>query len=260
MPSTLYSTSCSIQENCYRLRVQSDQINVRPFERVVPHFDLEQTKIDELTSSDIPVELVDPTSTKIVFEPIFLNKRSPSARGNSVPLEIPLHYLLRVQRLETPSTKKKKKPSRNGENCSINTFTGTNSSTTSTSADENRPETPTSASSNIVDNAEGPQSSETKFRRFLSMPATFSADSQKTLIRLDFVDVSNLIQWKHRSLDIIIDSEVMATILFEKLQLYLSKLKQRPRSLLVFVNPLSGKGNQSVRLTSRFFPLNLFDN
>ena len=68
----------------------------------------------------------------------------------------------------------------------------------------------------------------------------------KTIIKINYVDVSNSIQWNIKNLELEIDTEDIANELYTNLNLCLSTLTQRPRHLLAFVNPIVGKGEKLI--------------
>jgi hypothetical protein len=91
------------------------------------------------------------------------------------------------------------------------------------------------------------------FGRFFSSPSNRDTEIialYKTLIKIHYVDVSNSIRWNIKSLELEMDTEDIANELNLNLFLCLSTLKQRPRSLLAFVNPLSGKGMKKKKQSS----------
>lgn len=226
MPSVLYSTHCSIKNDLYRLRIYLDDSN---------SFSL-SNKSDEFTSVDIPTDLIQASSTRLHFQLIDQTKKSNRLSLMDIPENLPLHYLLQVNQTVSAANRKK--------NISIDQISNVSAaSNTPILVSTEEPNTPSTI-----------QRQSSFFRRFFSSKSTNSQSNgtffPKTSVQLDFVDVSNEIQWTIKTIFIELDSEDLAMELTNNLNLCLSTLKQRPRRLVAFVNPLSGKGEKHLSIAS----------
>lgn len=230
MPSILYSTTCSIKTDLYRLRIYVDD---QPNYSSIPV----QLATDslEFTPTNIPINHIKPSLTRLTFQLLDDKKIN-----NSIPQTIALNHLLNVkQAVALP-----KKSLRNS-----------NPSTPSPSVDISERSisartTPILGRSHDTSRTTlTPASSRRQFSftRLFSSTTNYDTDAillHKTLIRIHYVDVSNSIRWNVKSLELELDTEEVANELYANLNVCLSTLKQRPRRLLAFVNPLSGKGKR----------------
>lgn len=220
MPSILYSTTCYIKNDLYRLRIYID----------------EQTENDSLatdsldfTSIDIPIHRIKPSLTRLNFQ--LLDEKKIN---NNIPQTIPLNHLLNVKQTISPP--------KNSPRSLTNSLQITSSPISSISIDS-RIQSQQSSQSTLTNHSL--KSSQFSFARFFSLSTNTGGNSillSKTLIKISYVDVSNSIRWNIKTLELEMDTEDIANELYSNLNLCLSTLKQRPRRLLAFVNPLSGKG------------------
>jgi hypothetical protein len=230
MPSILYSTTCYIKTALYRLRIYIDNQNEKSdgitYDRHPPSSD----SLD-FTATDIPLAHIQPSLTRLHFQ--LLDEKKIST---NIPETITLNHLLHVK--QTTSLSKK-----SNQRLSQTLRTGSSYSS------ERQSEVKTLSSLEQSQESNGSEAKlkrdQFSFRRFLS---SFSNQDNevillsKTSIKLDYVDVSNSIRWNIKSLELELDTEDLANELYANLNLCLSTLTQRPRRLLAFVNPLSGKG------------------
>ena len=225
MPSILYSTTCYIKNDLYRLRIYVDDENADASTQVVPD-------PFEFTPIDIPLDHIKPALTRITFE-LLDNKRF----NPNIPRTIPLNQLLNVKQ-DISYPKNYKNLSNSLQTPSLNASSGN---------------TPIIGLSHETSQTTlTPQSSRTpskrrqiSFGRFFSSSSNYDSEVtvlSRTLIKISYIDVSNSIRWNIKSLTLELDTEDLANELNVNLHLCLSTLRQRPRSLLAFVNPLSGKG------------------
>lgn len=181
---------------------------------------------DEFTPVDIPIDFIRPSSTRLHFD--FLEKSS-----ENIPKDLPIRFLLNVE--QTTSNSKRKRDVQFDETSTRST----NASTT--------PIIGTSIDSTV--------SSKSFFHRVFSLKTLKSFSTEKNFLRIDFVDVSNEIHWKIRSLTLELETEDLAFELLTNLNLCLSTLKHRPRRLLAFVNPFSGKGRARLVFDKKVLPI-----
>lgn len=246
MPSVLYSTNCFIKTDLYRLRIYIDDQNENISSPIKDSLDF--------TSIDIPIHHIKPVLTRLNFQ--LLNEKKTS-NNNNIPETIILNHILNIK--QTISIPKK-------YNKSFSDSLPLPSSDLSSSSTHSQQ---TSQTTLINDSFQHRQFS---FRRFFSLSTNSNNNNNmvllpKTLIKINYVDVSNSIRWNIKTLEIEMDTEEIANELYSNLELCLSTLKQRPKRLLAFVNPLSGKGIliYSLRVNNIYSPFHLqrygcFDN
>ena len=224
MPSILYSTTCVIRNDLYRLRIYVDELNSTD-DRLPSPF----------TSVDIPLTLIQPSLTRIDFQWIDEKKTK-----NNIPPSITLHHLLNVQQTVSLLSKAKNKADRSSLEASSRSTTASATPTIEQSQDTAQiSTTPTGTHQVLL------KRRPFSFGRFFSTQSKSSSEVillSKTSIQIDYIDVSDSIRWNIKSLELEMDTEEVASELCANLNLCLSTLKQRPRRLLAFVNPLSGKG------------------
>ncbi|CAF3725610.1 unnamed protein product [Adineta steineri] len=80
------------------------------------------------------------------------------------------------------------------------------------------------------------------------------SSSQSTQVNLSYVDISESFLWTVKQIELEMDS-TSAQQLCSVLNQYLSKLKDRPRNLLVFINPECGNGKGSAVYEEQILPL-----
>jgi hypothetical protein len=230
MPSILYSTTCYIKTDLYRLRIYVDDDCSDLSSQV-------ETDSLDFTSIELPINRVKPSFTRLSFE--LLDDKKVN---NNIPQTIPLNHLLNVK--QTISSPKK--------------YNKTPQTPSLGASSRNSPIVDLSRETSQITLT--PDSSQTtlkrrqfSFGRFFSSPSNRDTEIialYKTLIKIHYVDVSNSIRWNIKSLELEMDTEDIANELNLNLFLCLSTLKQRPRSLLAFVNPLSGKGMKKKKQSS----------
>jgi len=226
MPSVLYSTTCYIKNDLYRLRIYIDDQNENS--DIVTHGNIQSiTDSLDFRPVDIPINHIKSSLTRLNFQLINENKTN-----NNIPETIILNHLLNIK--QTVSVSKK------------NTTTNFSNSLQTPSTPILEQSQQTSQITLTSDESQTTfQRRQFSFRRFFSLSSNQDNESillHKTLIKINYVDVSNSIQWNIKSLELEMDTEDIANELYSNLHLCLSTLKQRPRRLLAFVNPLSGKG------------------
>ncbi|CAF1010634.1 unnamed protein product [Rotaria magnacalcarata] len=245
MPSILYSTICYIKDDFYRLRIYVDDPN-DCFGRDSKEDDQFKNDSFEFTPTNIPIDYVKPSFTRLNFQ--LLNEKNTN---NNIPETITLNHLLNVQQTTPLSRKSNKNLTQSVQTPSPERSTDRNTNSICTSIlsqpGDTTQTTLTSNNSEVL--FKHKQFSFRSFFSSLSNPNSGFTSLLKTLVKIKYVDVSNSIQWKVKSLELELDTEDVAYELYLNLNLCLSILKQRPHRLLAFVNPLSGKGRaQSIYL------------
>ena len=235
MPSTLYSTTCYIKNDLYRLCIYVDDNDQNST-------DIQSTTdASDFTSPDIPIDTIIPSLTRIDFE-LINNKKN-----TNIPKTIILNHLLNVQQINLVSNKNKRNFNNNNEILDTND--------TTTQAFEQSKKTSYTTLNTAISEVTVPETP--AIRRQFSFKTLFStqtlADNEfnfisKTLIRISYVDVSNSIRWNIKKLELEVETDDIANELYTNLNLCLSTLTQRPHNLLVFVNPIGGKGNQLLKV------------
>ncbi|CAF0996043.1 unnamed protein product [Adineta steineri] len=246
MPSILYSTTCYIKNDLYRLRIyiddQDEKIDIISSKNV-------QLRTDSLdiTGTDIPFNRIKPNLTRLNFE--LLNDKKIN---NNIPNTIILNHLLNIQQTASIS----KKSNRNFSNSlQLQTFDVSDRNTdvkTIPIFEQSQDSSQTQLTSN------NSKSGQFSFRRFFSSLSDSNSEAillSKTTIKINYVDVSNSIRWNIKSLELEMDTEDVANELYSNLNLCLTTLVQRPHRLLAFVNPLSGKGRARPVYDKKVLPI-----
>jgi hypothetical protein len=255
MPSILYSTTCYIKNDLYRLRIYVDDQNENS--NIIPpeNSQLVTNSLD-LTSIDIPINHIKPSLTRLNFE--LLDEKKIN---NNIPQTIILNYLLNVKQTTSVPRKFTKSFSNSLQTPSLEISGRSLNDRTTPVLEQSR------QTSHITLNSDGSQAvlqrRQFSFRRFFSLSTNTDNEAVlffKTLIKINYIDVSDSIRWSIKSLELEMDTEDIANELYANLNLCLSTLKQRPRRLLAFVNPLSGKGTKKLlRFNGIFFVLSTED-
>jgi hypothetical protein len=238
MPSILYSTTCYIKTDLYRLRIYVDDKHENSEIKLqLPNNDL------DLTSTDIPIHQIKSSLTRLNFELLDNAKKT----NNNIPQTIILNHLLNVKQTTSSSKKYNKSFSQDLQTPSLEMSPGSiRMKTTPVLYQSQEP-------SEMPSTSASPQVSLTRrqfsFRKLFSSSTNQESETillYKTLIQIYYVDVSNSIRWNIKTLELEMDTEDIANELYANLNLCLSTLTQRPRRLLAFVNPLSGKGMKKL--------------
>ena len=235
MPSILYSTACSIKTDLYRLRIYvDDRLNqsATPVQLA--------TDALEFTSTNIPIQHIHPSLTRLDFQ--FLDEKKSC---NNIPQTIALNHLLTVKQAVALPKKVLRNLSNPIQSPSLDVSGRSISARTTPILGRSQDTSQTALTHSTSQN--GFKRRQFSFTRLFSSSTNQDTDAillHKTLIRISYVDVSNSIRWNMKSLELELDTEDVANELYTNLNLCLSTLKQRPRSLLAFVNPLSGKGRR----------------
>lgn len=239
MPSVLYSTTCLIKSDLYRLRIYTDDIQ----------FNSEIENSLDFTSIDIPIQHITPALTRLDFQ--LLNEKKINT---TIPQTITLNHLLNVKQIV--STLKNSTKSFNSSLQVTPSLEVNAAVEESLSFEQSREISQTTIA---TDNSQGSfKRRQFSFRRFLSSfssPPSSTDLLTKTSIKISYVDVSNSIQWTIKTLELELDTEEIAGELYMNLNRCLSTLSQRPRRLLAFVNPLSGKGRARFVYDKKVLPI-----
>lgn len=241
MPSILYSTTCFIKNDFYRLRIYVDE--KYDYNEIISSEFIQSTSDSlEFTSTNIPIHHIQPSFTRLHFE--LLNKKKAN---NNIPETITLNHLLDIKQTNTLPRNYYKNVSNSFQADALEASSRTTSSIRTTTLEQS------GESSRIIltpnDSKPFVKRRQLSFRRFFS--SSSNSDSEaillfRTLIKIKYIDVSNSIQWNIKCLELEMDTEDIANELYRNLTLCLSTLKQRPRRLLAFINPLSGKGMKNI--------------
>jgi hypothetical protein len=235
MPSILYSTTCYIKNDLYRLRIYIDDKN--------ENSDIISSEnITDFQSIDIPIHHIKPSLTRLNFELLDEKKLN-----NNIPQTIILNHLLNVKQTVSLRKKYNKNLSLTPQTSSLDISDKNTNSKTTSILEQSQHTSHITLSSN--DSQIFSKRRQFSFRNFFSSSTNSNNENIllfKTLIKINYVDVSNSIQWTIKHLELEMDTEDMANELYANLNLCLSTLKQRPRRLLAFVNPLSGKGRRKL--------------
>ena len=230
MPSILYSTTCTIKTDLYRLRIYVDD---QPNYSSIPV----QLATDslEFTPTNIPINHIKPSLTRLTFQLLDDKKIN-----NSIPQTIALNHLLNAKQAVALPKKSLRNSNNSAPSPSLDISGRSISARTTPILSRSQDTSRTTLT---------PPSSRRQFSftRLFSTTTNYDTEAillHKTLIRIHYVDVSNSIRWTVKSLEFELDTEEVANELYANLTVCLSTLKQRPRRLLAFVNPLSGKGRR----------------
>ncbi|CAF5073305.1 unnamed protein product, partial [Rotaria magnacalcarata] len=193
----------------------------------------------EVKFTDISLDNIIPSITRLCFEPI--NEK----KNTIVPEVISLNHLLSVQQLTKVPNKNRRNFNDNNKPIDRNIMV--------TTMNESSQQTSCATLNTLV--SENAVQQTPKIRRQASRRRFFSNQSYidceidpiyKTGIKIRYVDVSNLIRWSVKKLEIEMETEDITNELYFNLNLCLSTLEQRPHKLLAFVNPFGGKGNRYI--------------
>jgi hypothetical protein len=222
MPSVLYSTTCYIKNDSYRLSIYVDN---------------NEKNSTDFTSTVIPIHAIIPSLTRLSFE--LVNDR----KNTNIPKTIILNHLLSVEQTQASSNR-----DREVFNSTYDLF-DTNETITPIKEVSKQPSQTTLETqiSEVVMEPTPAIRRQFTFRRFFSTQSFADIQANlifKTVINIRYVDVSNSIRWCIKKLKLDVESEDIANELYKNLNLCLSTLKQRPRHLLAFVNPFGGKGKK----------------
>lgn len=226
MPSILYSTTCSIKNERYRLSI-------------VVNDDRNSSSTDSIqfTPTDICIEQIIPAVTQINLECLNEHKKSTTA----LPKSIMLNCLLDVQHCQVIWKNNRKKISASVD--------AVNDLGISTPALNQASQTTLDTIVSEADISQVPiVNRQRSFARFFSTQSNVDNETTskvKSLVKLSYVDVSDSVRWSVKRLELNFDTEALAKKLHASVKLCLSTLTQRPTRLLVFVNPLCGKGKES---------------
>ena len=247
MPSILYSTKCYIKSSLYHLRVHVDDTGHHPKTTFAENHPLATESTIDFTSIDIPLESIRPALTRLSFE---LIDEKPT--GSHIPQAIILNHLLHVKQTASLPSKDRRSVQTSTERSSLEA----SKRSMSTRATPTLEQSQESSQITMTPDSDGVilKRRPFSFGRLFSQQSNTGSDIVqlfKTLIMIDYVDVSNSIRWNVKRLECRLETEELATELYANLNLCLSTLKQRPRRLLAFVNPLSGKGRREKQAGKR---------
>ncbi|CAM4929472.1 unnamed protein product [Rotaria socialis] len=251
MPSILYSTTCYIKDDFYRLRIYVDDTN-DCFGSDSKEDNQFENDSFEFAPTNIPIDYVKPSFTRLNFQ--LLNEKKTN---NNIPETITLNHLLNVQQTTPLSRKSNKNLTQRAQTASLERSTDRNTNSINTPILE-QPGDITQITLNSNNSEVLFTQRQFSFRSFFSSLSNSNCEFTslfKTLVKIKYVDASNSIQWKIKSLELELDAEDVAYELYSNLNLCLSKLKQRPHRLLAFVNPLSGKGRAQSVYLKRVLPI-----
>ncbi|CAF0978520.1 unnamed protein product [Adineta steineri] len=241
MPLTLYSTTCFIKNDLYRLHIyvnddDDDKKNST------------DTQLSSFTSTDISKESIKPSLTQIKFELINEKKNTNTSKI------IILNQLLNVQ--QTRIITKKTRRNFNISTEVLNTY-GTITPVVEQSKQTSCTTLNTQISETVV--PQTPRiSRQFSFGRFFSTqsnPDDKLNPTYKSIVKINYVDISNSIRWNIKRLEVEVETEDIANELYMNLNLCLSTLTQRPRNLLVFINPFGGKGRAPYVYEKQVLPI-----
>jgi hypothetical protein len=234
MSSVLYSTTCYIKNDLYRLSICIDDDN--------KHQSQFETDSSDFTPTDISIDAIIPSLTHINFE--LINDK----KNTNIPKTIILNHLLSVQQTELLPNTNRKDLSYSNDTININEIgipiIEQSQKTSQTTLNTNIPEV-------VIQKLPVPRC-QFNFRRIFSTQSITDSEANftlKTVIHINYVDISNSFQWNIRKLKLDIGTEDIANELYANLNLCLSVLKQRPQNLLAFVNPFGGKGKKNIFLS-----------
>jgi len=231
MPSVLYSTTCYIKNDSYRLSIYTDD-DERNANNV--QFD---TDSSDFTSPDIPIDTIIPSLTGVNFE--LINKK----KDTNIPKTIILNHLISVQQTQTIPNRNRKNFSDSYEVININ-------DTTTPIIEQSLQTSYTTLNTNISEFLAPTTPQQSGFGKLLSTQSFTCSETNsifKTIVNINYVDISNSIRWNIKTLKLEFETEDIANELYANLNLCLSLLKQRPSHLLAFVNPFGGKGKKKSR-------------
>ena len=220
MPSILYSTTCYIKNDLYRLGIVVDDDGGAT------------SDTDEFTSTQIALDQIIPSLTRVRLE----RQDYESERVLSSKI-IELQHLLSVQLPEVIDHSDPK-----GSHGTFSTTDGSMPVIEQSLTDSNA--TLNTSTSIVTMTSLASTSRQFSFGRFFSTRTFEDTRPWRNLVNISYIDVSHAIRWRIQRLTIEVETEDVANELCVNLNLCLSSLKQRPRRLLAFVNPLCGKGKR----------------
>ena len=241
MTSTLYSTHCYISNNLYRLSICVDNN-----EQNSTGTQLTMNSLGVI-SSDIPTNIIPSSLTLLNFE--LVSKRT----NIFIPKTIILNHLVNIQRKTSQSNQ-------NNRYADSSSDKRKGHSTTILTMEQSGEASSTALNTNFSEpvNSQMPKVYlRDSFRWLFSAQSHADRETNlilNSLIELKYVDASNSVQWKMKSLKLEFETEDGANDLYNNLNLCLATLKQRPHHLLVFVNPFSGKGKRNTIFLRSFSP------
>jgi hypothetical protein len=233
MSTMNYSTRCYVKNELYCVSIVGNVNNDH-----AKQSDLSNTEIIECLSSDIPIASIETATVRIEFDLIDGNKPA-----SIVPKTIDLHRLLTIELNDTLSN-----PEQTSTNIDAN-----NPSVISMLPDEPCQQTcETTISTSTCDKSISTASVTHRrftFKSFIS--SLFSAKTSvnlntKSIIKLCYVNVCESVRWNINRLDLHFETNKLAEDFSRNINLCLSTFIQRPHHLLVFINPLSGKGRLDI--------------
>ena len=229
MASTQYSTSCYYKNDLYRVSIVVDQDG---------DSDGDSEISEQFTGTDLSPDKIKPTLTHLHFE-----LADPHRKSSALPKTIRLNQLLNVVYVKSVSNRQQKHAF-----TSVDTMNSPDPSRDAMEKSQETLSTMLNKSRSEMNVAQPPaRNQQFSWGTFLSRQTTINGSRtdliRRSAIRLCYVDVSNSIQWHVKKLELELETETMAVDLYRNLNLCLSTLVERPRYLLVFVNPCCGKGN-----------------
>ncbi|CAF1275573.1 unnamed protein product [Didymodactylos carnosus] len=281
MAYILYESICNYKNYQYNLQVNIEQYDGGK-DKQQRETSLNELVTNEASIDPVQIQIIAP-STKILFIPI--NQRSNSSTSSDIPSIIPLRQLINIHQIE------KREKNGNGFFSSLPRFfeknqlirtqikSESNSNSLNSSA-TNENEIPLNLSlSNVVNKdpeafshiymrqtnelSESNEQSTTSLKRSIlttdeeNVENNDEEQKSKTCVQLTYIDIKSPFQWLLKHLIIELQTEAEAKTFCVYLTKCLSILKERPRHLLVFVNPLCGKGKGHSIYENRI--MTLFD-
>lgn len=225
MPSVLYSAKCYIKNSIYCLSIANGDEDA-----------------SEFTSTTLSLSSIKPAITKINIDLINDKKRSKYSKTISI------NALLSIEQVEEESTRNRKDFGTINES-----FDGAESI-----ADPSRQNSIRTFERNRSDTGKSVNIRQFSFSRIFSSQTHFDTETdflQKTVIIIKYIDVSDSIRWNIKRLKLHVETQDIANELYMNLNMCLSVLEQRPRSLLAFVNPFGGKGRASLIYQRKVLPI-----
>lgn len=217
-----YSINCYYKNDLYRLSIVVNSDGDAD--------DLSEIS-DPFTGTDILPEQIKPTLTQINFE-----LTDPYRKSSALPQSIRLNQLLNVVYVKSVTNRQEKQAFTSDDTL--------NTKSISREAIEESQETLYTMLKKSRSDVNVKQQS--SWGSHLSRQTTVNNSrpdfTRISSVRLSYVDVSNSIHWSIKKVELKFDTETMAVDLYRNLNVCLTTLIERPRYLLVFVNPCCGKG------------------
>ena len=200
MPSTLLSTSCSINTEPYNLRICIDDDSTEVSSSTIDGLLL---TIDNCKSTSNALRILN--SIQLHFKPLTdVKKNSSDTNDETIPETILLNKLLNIRHnVKAPNE---------------------------------------SNASSLSQRSERSSTQETNKNDKVS-------SSESTKVELSYVDISESFIWKLKRIQLDMDPTLVQQLCLISSQC-LPKLNNRPRHLLVFINPECGKGYQIGKVFS----------